>query len=106
MGLVFIFKQEVYSPNKGHNTVTLDTSSEVEHLTQELVISENVRSDLADRMEALEQQKTIFQQSVAESRGEMNRLEIQHKQLQTEYNELQNSHRDLEKRYIYSEGSM
>ena len=92
-------QQEIYSPSKTHIAATLDVS-EVEQLTQELAISENVRSDLTDKMEALEQQKSIFQQSIAESRGELNMLEAQHKQLQTEHKELQNSYRELEKKYV------
>ena len=89
--------QEVFSPNKSNLTANID-SAELEHLTQELAISENVRSDLVDRMEALEQQKGIFQQSIAESRGELSMLETQHKQLQLEHKVLQNSYRELEKK--------
>lgn len=49
-------------------------------------------------MEALEAQKSLFQQSVAESRGEVNMLESQLKQVNTELKELREAHKELEKR--------
>ena len=69
-----------------------------ENLVQELAISENTCSDMKDKIEALEQQKGTFQQSLAESRGEMNMLETQLKELQKEHKELLASHRELEKK--------
>jgi chromosome segregation ATPase len=70
----------------------------MDQLAQELAISENVRSDLEDKMEALEQQKQIFQQTVAESKGEVNMLENQLREIQAEHKQLQASYRELEKK--------
>lgn len=83
---------------KGQFSSTPNDTSGMDHLAQELAISENVRSDLEDRMEALEQQKQIFQQTVAESKGEVNMLESQLRELQTEHKELQATYRELEKK--------
>ena len=51
---------------------------DVDHLNQELSVSENLRSDLTDKIDALEQQKSVFQQSVAHTQGE---LDVLHQQL-------------------------
>ena len=86
------------TPIKGHVSSTPIDTSGMDQLAQELAISENVRSDLEDKMEALEQQKQIFQQTVAESKGEVNMLENQLREIQTEHKELQASYRELEKK--------
>lgn len=57
-----------------------------------------MRTDLEDKMEAVEAQKLLFQQSVAESRGEVNMLEAQLKQVQADLRELRDTHKELEKR--------
>lgn len=69
-----------------------------QQLAQDLVLSETLRTELEDKIEALESQKSLFQQSVAESRGEVTRLEAQLKQTQTELRELRDTHVQLEKR--------
>ena len=51
---------------------------DVDHLNQELSVSESLRSDLTDKIDALEQQKSVFQQSVAHTQGE---LDVLHQQL-------------------------
>ena len=51
---------------------------DVDHLNQELSVSESLRSDLTDKIDTLEQQKSVFQQSVAHTQGE---LDVLHQQL-------------------------
>ena len=75
--LISIPGQDI-SPQKFDLSTTPSDMGDVDHLNQELSVSESLRSDLTDKIDSLEQQKSVFQQSVAHTQGE---LDVLHQQL-------------------------
>ncbi|XP_033733173.1 LOW QUALITY PROTEIN: FYVE and coiled-coil domain-containing protein 1-like [Pecten maximus] len=63
---------------------------DLDHLT-----SDSMHADLLDKMEALEQQKQSFQQSVITSQGELGLLQDQYKHLKTDHESLAADHQSL-----------
>ncbi|KAL5018228.1 hypothetical protein ScPMuIL_003950 [Solemya velum] len=72
------------------------TPNQNSHLP-ESVHSDVSYADLLERNEALEQQKFSLQQAIAESRGELDALHNQYKQIKTEHLELDKKYKELEK---------
>ena len=61
-------------------------------------IAESLRSDMMDQIEALEQQKRTFQQSLASTQGELDTLQGKHGELNSHNKQLEGDFRDLQQR--------
>lgn len=70
----------------------------MDHLTHELSISESVRSDLSDKIEALEHQKLSFQQSIMETRKELDGTQNQLEALQIKHDNLLQTNKELQQK--------
>ncbi|XP_069120425.1 FYVE and coiled-coil domain-containing protein 1-like isoform X2 [Argopecten irradians] len=86
--LMSIPSQDLNSSRHGLSSTPND--SDIDHLT-----SDSMHADLLDKMEALEQQKMSFQQSVITSQGELGLLQDQYKHLKADHESLTADHQSL-----------
>ncbi|XP_060078063.1 FYVE and coiled-coil domain-containing protein 1-like [Ylistrum balloti] len=77
-----------------HVLSSTPNDSDLDHLT-----SDSMHADLMDKMEALEQQKASFQQSVITSQGELGMLQDQYKRLKDDHETLTTDHKNIQYRF-------
>ncbi|XP_021369572.1 FYVE and coiled-coil domain-containing protein 1-like isoform X2 [Mizuhopecten yessoensis] len=90
--LLSIPSQDLNSSRHGLSSTPND--SDLDHLT-----SDSMHADLIDKMEAMEQQKMSFQQSVITSQGELGLLQEHYKNLKADHEALTTDHKDVHHRF-------